>query len=151
MPRKIRPPHRLASYLRAQFKHLLLTDASKSPSGDGPPLARCPAARPSSRPRRPRPEPPSCPPRLRARRSRLLQPHRHQRLELPTAVAALPAASGAGAGAKPGGRADDFGGAAPWADPAAAPAAVPAAGGDEVVIENSTADATLAQKEIHRF
>ena len=44
-----------------------------------------------------------------------------------------------------------LGGAAPWADTAAAPAAVPAAGGDEVVIENSTADATFAQKEIHRF
>jgi hypothetical protein len=44
-----------------------------------------------------------------------------------------------------------LGGAAPWADPAAAPAAVPAAGGDEVVIEYSTADATFAQKEIHRF
>jgi len=70
---------------------------------------RCPAARPSSRPRRPRPEPPSCPPRFRARRSRLLLPPRPQWLELPTAVAALPAASGAGAGAKPGGRADDFG------------------------------------------
>ena len=47
-----------------------------------------------------------------------------------------------------------LGGAAPWAAPAAAPAApavAPAAGGDEVVIENSTADATFAQKEIHRF
>jgi hypothetical protein len=44
-----------------------------------------------------------------------------------------------------------LGGAAPWADPAASPAKAPAAGGDEVVIENSTADATFAQKEIHRF
>jgi hypothetical protein len=40
-----------------------------------------------------------------------------------------------------------LGGAAPWA----APAKAPAAGGDEVVIENSTADATFAQNEIHRF
>jgi hypothetical protein len=44
-----------------------------------------------------------------------------------------------------------LGGAAPWAAPAASPAKAPAAGGDEVVIENSTADATFAQKEIHRF
>ena len=44
-----------------------------------------------------------------------------------------------------------LGGAAPWAAPAASPAKTPAAGGDEVVIENSTADVTFAQKEVHRF
>ena len=44
-----------------------------------------------------------------------------------------------------------LGGAALLAAPAAAPAKTPAAGGDEVFIENSTADVTFAQKEIHRF
>jgi hypothetical protein len=44
-----------------------------------------------------------------------------------------------------------LGGAAPWADPAAVPAAVPAAGGDEVLIVNSTADTTFEQKKTHRF